>query len=67
MKEKTIVFTFVRVNDTRPNFRCRTKSRLADEEDKEIELNGIDFRFYMNRLSRKYNERNIEVLFGYKD
>ena len=67
MEEKTIVFTLSRESETRPHWRLRTKSRHADESDKVIELNAIDVLHYLKVLSRKYNDRNIAVLFDYED
>ncbi len=64
MEDKTIVFTFKYMG--RMNWTIYTKSGLVDKADKNIETKAIDFRFDMKRLTEKYNDRNISVLFDYE-
>ena len=66
--DKTIVFTFSRMTTTVPCvYHLWTRSAFADKEDKRIELNAIDFCFYMKHLSKKYNDKGIGVEFDYED
>ena len=66
--ERTIVFTFSRMTTAIPStYHLWTRSSLADKEDKRIELKAIDFCTYMKYLSKKYNNKDIGVLFDYED
>ena len=65
MEDKTIVFTFKKLNNYR-GYLLYTKSALADKADKEKDAGAIDFAFYMKTLSKKYNDRGVAVLFDYE-
>jgi len=67
MKDRPIVFTFSKARESRPSYLLTTKSHLADHEDRVHELSGIDFCFWMKKLSKKYNDRGIAVIFDYED
>ena len=66
-EDRAIYFTFSRQRELRPTYRLTTKSRLADAEDKDHEASGADIAYFMRKLSKKYNERNIAVFFDYED
>ena len=66
MKDRTIAFTYSKTGRSRPSYLLTTKSHLADKKDKVHEISGIDFCYFMEKLSKKYNDRGIAVIFDYE-
>lgn len=57
---KQIIFTIIKNTDS---VTVKTKSLLADKKDKEIITYAVMLLTTMNKLTDKYNQRGVAVLF----